>query len=47
MDEVKPVVKKAVPVRTVRRRVYTPPPFEVEIIRGERDPKKFTFPTAN
>jgi pilus assembly protein CpaB len=46
--EVKPVVKKA-PVRTVKRRVYTPPPqaFEVEIIRGERDPQKYKFQNAN
>jgi pilus assembly protein CpaB len=47
MDEVKPVVKKA-PVRTVRRRVYTPPPsFEVEIIRGEKAPEKYQFTAAH
>ncbi len=46
--EVKPVVKKA-PVRTVRRRVYTPPPqaFEVEIIRGEKSPETYKFQSGN
>jgi pilus assembly protein CpaB len=48
LDEVKPVVKKAAPVRTVRRRVFTPPPsFEVEIIRGEKTPEKYQFTTAH
>jgi pilus assembly protein CpaB len=48
LEEVKPVVKKA-QVRTVRRRVYTPPPptFEVEVIRGEKAPETYKFKNAN
>ncbi len=41
--EVKPKPKVVRRVRRVRPRVYTPPPFEVEIIRGERAPEKYKF----
>ncbi|MEZ4483949.1 MAG: Flp pilus assembly protein CpaB [Syntrophotaleaceae bacterium] len=42
-EEIKPKVVRR--VRSVRPRVYTPPPptFEVEIIRGEKAPEKYNF----